>query len=316
MSVLMEKILSLFFLILLGYILRRKQYFTDAEIQKLAGFIGDFLIPCVIFNTILGLKLSEEHLMLSLAFFGYLAILLLSSWLLYKLLRIKRKFFIFFNCMFAFGLMGIPLFSTVFGEENMEYLVAMGVGHELFFALVYVTAAKIVFAGEKPNRKTLLHNLTSPLFLMVLAALVLNLTGWGELLKSSMLGSGILSVIGQLGSITMVLTMLVVGYRLHFQDKSHLRESAFYVLVRYVLTFALGYLIKALVLDRLAGSSVYFDYAFFTMLSQFGSTLLVVLVGKYCSQEDMEICSNALVLNTIVGIVLYLLFVLRLSIVL
>ena len=81
----------------------------------------------------------------------------------------------------------------------------------------------------------------------------------------------------------------------------------------YLITFSLGYAVKFLVLDRLAGFNPYFDYAFFTMLSQFGSTLLVVLVGKYCSQEDTEICSNALVLNTIVGIVLYLLFVLRLG---
>ena len=63
------------------------------------------------------------------------------------------------------------------------------------------------------------------------------------------------------------------------------------------------------ILDRFVGPSVYFDYAYFTMLSQFGSTVLIVMVGEYGSKEDVEVASNAFVLNVLVGIVLYILFV-------
>ena len=52
MSDLMLNTVPLLLLIGLGYLLRRAGYFSGDEIQKLTGFIGDFLVPCVIFNTI------------------------------------------------------------------------------------------------------------------------------------------------------------------------------------------------------------------------------------------------------------------------
>ena len=39
--------------------------------------------------------------------------------------------------------MAIPLFTTVFGADKMEYLAAIGIGHELFVGLVFMTVAKL-----------------------------------------------------------------------------------------------------------------------------------------------------------------------------
>lgn len=306
-------IIPLLFLIAFGYALRRLHYFSNSDIQKFTSLVGDLLVPCVIFNTILHLEIHREHIALSIAFFCYLLLLLLLSWLFYRVLHLKRRFFVFHSCAFAFGLMGIPLFSTVFGQEHMEYLVALGVGHELFIALVYITGAKLMLKQETWGKRALLQNFTSPLFYMVSAALILNLTGWKDVLTATLLGSCLFATIAKIASITTVLTMIVVGYRLHFQDKQRLWESALYVLFRYMLSFGVGYTVKFLVLDRLVPPSPYFDYAFFTMLSQFGSTLLLMLVGKYCSHEDMEVASNAFVLNAIIGIALYVFFVYRIS---
>ena len=55
--------------------------------------------------------------------------------------------------------------------------------------------------------------------------------------------------------------------------------------------------------------SVYFDHAFFLLLSQFGSTVLVIMVGKYCTREEMEISSNVFVINALVRILLYILYI-------
>ncbi len=141
MSELFQSIIPLLLLIGFGFVLRKLQYFSDDVVQKITAFVGEILVPCVIFNTILHLDIRMEHITLSATFFGFLLLLLQFSWLIYRVFHIKRKFFIFYSCAFAFGLMGIPLFSTTFGAENMEYLVAMGVGHELFFATIYITAA-------------------------------------------------------------------------------------------------------------------------------------------------------------------------------
>jgi len=306
---LLLSIIPLLLLIVFGAILRQKEYFKDAEILKIIRFIGDFLVPCVIFTTILNLDIRSEHIVLSAAFFMLLLLFLLLSWLTYQFFRIQHRFFIFFSSAFAFGLMGIPLFSAVFGAENMEYLIAMGVGHELFFAVVYIPTANIVLKGEAFSWKNTLRNLTSPLFCMVLAALILNLSGGKEILGATLAGACLLAAITKAASITTVLTMVVVGYQLHFESLKNLRESVLYVLFRYVLSFGVGYVLKWLVFDRLITPSPYFDHAYFTMLSQFGSTMLIILVGKYCSREDMEISSNAFVLNVLVGIAVYIAYV-------
>lgn len=310
MSDLMLNTVPLLLLIGLGYLLRRVGYFSGDEIQKLTGFIGDFLVPCVIFNTIFDLDIRSEHLALSAGFFMLLLILLLLSWLAFRVLKLPWRSFIFFSCAFSFGLMGIPLFSATFGSEHMEYLVAMGIGHELFFALVYVTGAKVLLKQEKITPLSVARNLASPLFLMVLVSLVLNLTGLNGVLAATTLGGCVLSAISKLASITMVLTMLVAGFKMRFLDRARLRVSAMFVLFRYLLTFTVGYAFKLLVLDRMVAPSVYFDHAFFLLLSQFGSTVLVIMVGKYCSREEMEISSNAFVINALTGIVLYMIYIL------
>jgi len=308
MNDLFLNILPILILLGFGYVLRKIEFFGEVAVQKLFALVGQILLPCVIFNSILHLDIRTEHLAISAAYFVFLVLLLVLSALVFKLLHLKRRFFIFYTSCFSFGTMGIPLFSTTFGAENMEYLVALGVGHELYFAIVFITAARIVLRGEKFSTRTVLKNLTSPLFCMVMAALFLKFTGWKALLEGSILGNSLLITIEKIASITTVITMLVVGYRLHFEDKKQIRESFLYALFRLAAAFAVGYLIKFLVFDRIV-ISPYFDYAYFTLLSQFGSTVLLTMVGEHCSREDTEVACNAFVINALIGIALYVAFV-------
>ena len=308
MNDLFLNILPILLLLAFGFVLRQIDFFGETAIQKLFAFVGQILLPCVIFNSILHLDIRTEHLAVSAAYFGFLVLLLGLSALVFRLLHLSRKFFIFYTSCFSFGTMGIPLFTTTFGAENMEYLVALGVGHELYFAIVFITLARIVLRGERFSTNTVLKNLTSPLFCMVLAALLLKFTGLKEVLEATVLGRSVFLTIEKIAGVTTVITMLVVGYRLHFEDKKQIRESFLYALFRLAAAFAVGYAVKALVFDRIV-SSKYFDYAYFTLLSQFGSTVLLTMVGEHSSREDMEVACNAFVINALIGIVLYVAFV-------
>lgn len=309
MSELFVNNLSLIFILILGIIFRRMNYFGEAMIRKLTAFIGEVLLPCVLFTNLINLKIRSEHLLLTVAFFLFLSLELVLSYLVYRLLHIKRSFFIFFSSAFAFGLMAIPMFTTAFGGENMDYLLAMGVGHELFFSLIYVPFAKQVLNNEPWELRSVLNNMKTPLMLMVILALVLNLTGLRSLVEATILGQTAIVTISKLSSTITVMTMLVIGYRVHFSDMAAVTESIAYVAFRYVSAFAIGYAMKILWLDHLI-QSVYFDHAFFTLLTSYGSTILVVFVGNYCSAEDTKIASNAFALNVLVGIGMFLLYLL------
>lgn len=313
MRALLSNIVPILMLIAFGYLLRRRAYFEDVAIQRLTGFVASILIPCVMFNTFLNLNFDLTHVGLAAAFFVYQLILLALSFVIYRVLKKGRRFYPLFYCCFAFGFMAIPLFTTVFGADQMEYLAAIGLGHELFVGLVFMPAAKLWLKREPVNPRAMAKTVVSPLFLMVVAALAIKLLGLRPVIEGTLLGSGLLETISRLGGINTVLIMIIVGYRIRFDDLSKLKESSLLVLSRYIFTFAVGYAFKALVMDPLAGGSLLFDYAFFTMLSQHGSVLLVAYVGEYGDREDLEVASSSLVINELAGILLYILFVLGLN---
>lgn len=309
MSELLLNVIPILFLIVFGYVLRRRDYFEPVAIQRITNMVANLLIPCVIFNTIITLDIESEHIFLTIGFFLYQAILLGLTWVFYKLLKIKRRFFLFYSCAFAFGFMAIPLFSVTFGEEHMGHLVAMGIGHELFVAIVFITTAKLFLTGQKFTAKSLGQNLMTPLFIMIISALFLKFTGLVPIIRSNVLGEGLFTAISKLGSLTSVLTMIIVGYRISFRSKKQIMESFGYVAFRYALTLGVGYLMKLVIWDRFVAPNPYYDYAFFTLLSQHGSVVLTVFVGEYGTEEDLEVASNAFVINVIVGIIMYLAFV-------
>lgn len=309
MNLLLANVVPLVFLILFGVLLRRVSYFEEVAMQRITNMVANLLVPCVIFTTFLGLDMHAGHIGLAVCFAAYQLTLLLASWAIYRVFHVKRRFFLFFHCAFAFGFMAVPLFSTVFGAEHMDSLVAMGIGHELFVGLIFLTTAKLHLTNERPTAKAVAKKLLSPLFIMIAAALLIKLFGLRDAIATNIIGKGFFDAVAKLGSMTTVLTMIIVGYRIRFNNRAHIGESIRLVAIRYALTFGIGYLFKYLFMNRLAGGDPYFGRAFFTLLSQHGSVVLTAFVGEYGSREDLEIASNAFVINAIVGIVLYLIFV-------
>lgn len=313
MAALMERIIPIVFLIVIGIVLRRTKYVNEATMQGLTHIVANMLIPCVIFTTFINLDIRPEHLFMALSFAGYQGILLGISWLLYKALRMKRRFMPFFIPVFSFGFMALPLFTTVFGLENANSLVSMGIGHEIFVGIIYFPLARLYLQNEQVEVKKLGKVFLTPLFVMIFAALILKFGGFVPVIAANPVGKGLFSAISQLGGMASVLTMLIVGYRMSFQNKSRMVESVKMVALRYVVLFAVGYPFKWLVMDRFAANDPYFSIAFFTMLSQHGSVALNAIIGEYCSQEDLEIASNAFVINAITGIVAYIVMVFSLG---
>lgn len=250
MDALLNNVVPILMLIAFGFFLRRQNYFEDVAIQRLTSMVAGILVPCVLFNTFISLNFTAAHVWLAAAFFLLLVLLLSLCFLACRFFPPKRRFFPLFFCCFAFGFMAIPLFSTVFGEENMDYLAAIGLGHELFVGLVFMPVAQLWLKREPASFRSVGKTLFSPLFIMVAAALLLRFTGLKPAVEATVLGRSLLNVISRLGGITTVLIMIIVGYRIRLDDRSKLRESAALVGVRYLFTFGVGYLYKFLVMDR------------------------------------------------------------------
>ena len=309
---LLRSVLPVILLILFGFWLQRRRYLSEETVGGLTKLISDYLIPCTIFTTFMGLDLRPEHFGLAACVFLLQLLLLGAGFLTVRRAGFRRRFAALYPCAFAFGFMAIPLFSTVFGLENMGSLTSMGVGHELFIGLVFMPFARMYLKGERASLRQIGKNLLSPLFLMIFLALILQLSGLRDYVAASELGGGFIDTISKLGGISSTLILLTVGYRIRLDNPAKLLESIKLVAWRYVLIFVISYAVKFLLMDSIAGEDPFFDIAFFTLISQHGSVILNAYIAQYGSQEDMEIASNAFAINAVAGMVLFVGYVLAL----
>ena len=178
---LLRSVLPVILLIAFGFWLQRRRFFSEEAVDNLTKLVSDYLIPCTIFTTFMGLDLRPEHFGLAACVFLIQLLLLGAGFLTAGLFGFHRRFASLYPCAFAFGFMAIPLFSTVFGLEHMGTLTSMGVGHELFIGLVFMPLARLYLKGEGASLRQIGRNLLSPLFLMIFLALVLQLSGLREL---------------------------------------------------------------------------------------------------------------------------------------
>lgn len=305
MTEILGKVLPLLFLIGLGYILQRMQYFGEEVFSKLQSLVLNIAIPCMLCTTFINLDVDVSYAWLSVAFFLLMILLLASGFVIYNIFSIKRSFFPFVLASFGFGTTSIPFYTSLFGQENLKYLSILGIGHEVFISLIYLPLAQMKLSGDKITPQRLLKALKSPFLIMTFLGLAIRIFGLREFLFNSALGLGLYGAIERLGSISLTLALVVIGYRLKFSDRTKLRESALYVGIRYAVSLSIAFFYKLIVIDRLIAPNPLFDAAYFILLSQHGSIALTVLVGQNCSQEDHEVVINTFVLNTIIGILLF-----------
>ena len=180
-------IAPIFAAILLGMLARKKALLTPEENRGLQQFVIQFGMPCVVFNACLTADINREVLS-SMALVLPL-VLLGTLWAF----RWGRKWFPYHNVPMLFaaqetGMLGIPLFIMLFGADQAY---RMGVLDLTQAVVAYpVIAILTSVSGDHPSVGGILKKMfTSPLLLMSLLGLALNLSGVGRLLDDIGIGS-------------------------------------------------------------------------------------------------------------------------------
>lgn len=309
MTEVLGRVAPLLVLIGFGYILQRWQYFEDTSYQRLQHFLINICIPCLLFASFVKMEFHASYAWVSISYFLLMTALLAVGFLLQRLFRFKYRFFPFLLSSFGFGTMGLPLFSSMFGLENVEYISVLGIGHEFFIAVVFLPLAQTYFSAQKLQARQVAKALLNPTMVMVVLALAINFSGLTQVLSSNVLGVGLLGAISSLGGLTLVLALILIGYRLKFSDKGNLRVSCGYAAMRFGVTIILGIAYQLWVLNPLTGGQPLFNHAFYILLFQHSSILLTTIVGRYCPRQDQEVVNNTFVLTVLGGLALFIAYV-------
>ena len=196
--------------VLLGVLAKRRKLMTSEQVQGLQQFVLKFGLPCVIFTSCLTANMGME----SLSSMGLvLLFVLLSTVLSFTVLkkRYDHHNLPMLFCAQETGMLGIPLFIILFGAAQSY---RMGVLDLIQAVTAYpVIAILTTDTGENPTPSEIVKKVfTSPLMIMSLLGLSLNLSGIGGWLNRVGIGGIITASTSFLSQPISALMIFSVGY--------------------------------------------------------------------------------------------------------
>ena len=205
-----EAVVPVFAAILLGAFARRKHLMNPEEIRGLQQFVVKFALPCVLFQSCFTADFGAEAitsmvlvlpLTLSGAIFAF---------------RLRKRRFPFHNLPMLFaaqetGMLGISLFVALFGAGQAYRMGVMDVAQG--FVAIPVIAILSSDTGSSPTiSQTVKKVFQSPLLLMGILGLTLNLTGASDALNAAGIGTIILKTAAFLAQPVSAVILFTVGY--------------------------------------------------------------------------------------------------------
>lgn len=185
----LEVVLPIFAAVFLGVLARKQQIMPPEGNRGLQKFVTGFGLPCVVFNSCLTANIGAEAVT-SMALV-LIPLLIGTFWAFGP----GKKKFPYHNLpqMFAAqetGMLGIPLFMTLFGTAEAYRVGVLDLAQTITaFPTIAILSANV---GENPKASEILKKvLKSPLLIMALTGLVLNLSGAAAALE----GAGMLGLI-------------------------------------------------------------------------------------------------------------------------
>lgn len=288
----------IFTAVALGVLAKQKKLLSPGEIRGLQQFAVKFGLPCVVFNACLTAKIGSEALA-SMA----LAVLPLLASVLWAF-GARKKAFPYSNLPMLFsshetGMLGIPLTIALFGAAESY---RMGVLDLAQAVVAFPTIAILSSAtGENPRPAQILRGvLTSPLMIMSMLGLVLNLSGIAAWMDQAGIGVILTDSTGFLAQPVGALMLFSVGY--NFSINRDNRRDIFRISGIFLGWFCLTGVIAQLVLCLIPGVD---------MVTRWVLLLYFLLPASYLapglgkSEQDSVLASGVCSLLTAVTLVVF-----------
>ena len=282
----------------LGIIARRKEIMAAQEVRGLQQFVMKFGLPCVIFNSCLTADIGAESLTSMILVIP--SVLIGTLWAF----RARKKALPYHNLPQLFtaqetGMLGIPLFMILFGTAQAY---RMGVLDLAQAVTAYPTIAILsASTGSNPSLKSIFKSvLTSPLLIMSMLGLALNISGIGTWLDSI----GVLGIVtestGFLGHPISAMMIFSVGYNFSL-DRTY-RKTIFRISTIHLLWFTLFGLAVQGLLFLIPGidSATRWVLLLYFMLP---ASYLAPTLGK--SQKDFTVASGVCSVLTLFTLVVF-----------
>ena len=206
----LEIVMPIFATIVLGVLAKRKNIFTEESNKGLQKFVMTYCLPCVLFNSCLTGKFAMESFTVMVT---VVPLVFLSSLWAFKVRKTKYPYH---NLPQLFssqetGMLGIPLFITLFGTAHAFRMGVLDVAQG--FVSIPMIAILSTDTGKNPSVGYVLKKVVqSPLLIMSILGMILNMTGAIDVLNTIGIGGIITEVTGFIAQPISAVILFCVGY--------------------------------------------------------------------------------------------------------
>ncbi len=127
------KIVPLIVFLCLGVLCRFRGYVRAEVIEGLKWIIVNILLPGVLFSSFLFAQINMGLLLVALSVCAANFIMFGLGKFISPALTVGRRYVQFLSGGMEYGMLGLALFSSLYGVEAVQYISIIDLGHELFF---------------------------------------------------------------------------------------------------------------------------------------------------------------------------------------
>ncbi len=297
------RFIPVFGIMAIGAFLRSKALLSGSIIDGMKLLIVNLGLPALFFLSFLTVEIRISYGLLFFSVFLYCLLLFGIGKALTRTRIAKDHLNKFFFSGFEFGMVGVALFTSLFGASQLHYIALIGLGHELFIWFVYAPLLQAEERGILELKSIFASFIRSPIIVAILSALALNISGAYHLFADTALYGQVEGMLIMLGQLTTPLILLALGAQLTFSGISW-RDSAALIASRLVLLAVTGPLFMLGVHLLLFPLEPMMIYAFVTFLMLPPPYIIPVFLGNRHKEEAL-FYNRTLILYTVCTLVLY-----------
>lgn len=171
-----QAVFPLFFMMLLGFFVRKRKWLGEEEISRFNGMIFKVLFPFLVFHSVYTSELSKslQPRLIAFSVGGIFLIYLIAQWLIPKIESNRASCGAMIQTSYRsnFVLLGLPLVANLYPNADLG-MTAIAIGILIPFYNVLAVITLEVYRGSRPSPRRIAANIvTNPLILGCLAGLL------------------------------------------------------------------------------------------------------------------------------------------------
>ncbi|SNR35148.1 AEC family transporter [Lutibacter flavus] len=294
MDLIISKLIPLLIILLIGVLLQKSKDITPKVINGLKFIILKISLPAVLFFAFSNVTLEVRYSLLFILIFLFCCFLYLIGYFLKP--KLKYEYTAEYFTGFEFGMLGVALFSSIWGVENLPIIALVALGHEVFIWFVYAPLLQYKSSHEVHMLQSFISFLKSPIIISIFAGIIVNILDLYPLINSSVLGGSIFNTLNILSVITVPLILIVVGYSIRLKETNWL-ASVKLVAIRFLTVMVVGIGTYYLILLLVGEIDELFLKAFFAFILLPPPFILPIMMKK--DSDEILFFSNTIIIYTL-----------------